>query len=159
MFVWKAETIISEIRSYLPELYTGLQEIKKSINTNDFQKVLTDVYSQTKSISIDYGIMEKSHNAYLVKATFNWSDVGSWEEVYQLSDKDECGNSSVGESYTYLAENTYIHSPKKFCAVIGVDNLMVIETDDALLICDRNKAQDVKKVVDYLKMKKLNNYI
>jgi len=103
--------------------------------------------------------MEKSQNVFLVKGDFSWSDVGSWEEVYRLSDKDQDGNAMLGKGYTERATNSYIFNPKKFTALIGVDNLIVIETDDALLICNRNDAQSVKNVVDYLKINKIEEYL
>ncbi|MEO8398847.1 MAG: mannose-1-phosphate guanylyltransferase, partial [Ignavibacteriaceae bacterium] len=117
------------------------------------------VYGQLKNISIDYGIMEKSNKVYLTKGDFSWSDVGSWEEVYQLSKKDGDGNSIVGDAYTEMTVDTYIYSPKKYAAVMGVENLIIINTDDALLICRRDQSQDVKKVVDHLKMNKLTEYL
>ena len=153
MFIWKADSILSEIQLYLPDLHSGLLEIQNAIGKPNFEETLTSVYGQLKNISIDYGVMEKSKNVYLTKADFQWSDVGSWEEVYQLSDKDENGNVKVGKVYSNKTYNSYIYSKKKFAAVIGVHNLIVINTKDALLICNRDNAQDVKKVVDYLKMK------
>lgn len=152
MFIWKTETILSEIKNYLPELYEGLKKIENSIGTDEFEEILTNVYGQLISVSIDYGIMEKSQNVFLTKGEFSWSDVGSWEEVYQLSHKDENGNSEIGDIYTENTFGSYIFSPKKFTAVVGLENVIVIETKDSLLICNRESAQDVKHVVDYLKM-------
>ena len=92
MFIWKTEVILNEISIYLPELYEGLLNIESAIGAETFKEVLTNVYGQLINVSIDYGIMEKSSKVYLTKGEFSWSDVGSWEEVYQLSDKDEDGN-------------------------------------------------------------------
>ena len=152
MFIWKTETILSEIKTYLPDLYDGLLKIEKSIGTDSFNKVLTKVYGQLTSISIDYGIMEKSPKVYLTKGEFPWSDVGSWEEVYQQSKKNKNNNAEIGDVYTENASDSYIYSPKKYTAIIGLDNVIVIDTKDALLICNRDNAQDVKHVVDHLKM-------
>ena len=152
MFIWNVNTILNEMKKYMPDLHFGLQEIKKTIGTNEFEKTLTSVYGQLKSISIDYGIMEKSNNVFVTKGTFDWSDVGSWATVYELSQKDEEGNASHGEVYTEKTYNSYIFSPGKFTAVIGVENLIVINTEDSLLVCHKSNAQDVKLVVDYLKM-------
>ncbi|KAA0241812.1 MAG: mannose-1-phosphate guanylyltransferase, partial [Chlorobiota bacterium] len=80
-----------------------------------------------------------------------WSDVGSWEEVYQLSEKDEKGNASVGDVFTNMTHDSYIYSPDKFTSVIGVDNLIIINTEDSLLVCRRDQAQEVKQIVDFLK--------
>lgn len=152
MFIWKVESILKEINDVLPDLMVGLEEIKSSLGSVEFEKTLTSVYGQLKSISIDYGIMEKSKNVFLVKGEFDWSDVGSWETVYELSEKDENGNACIGETYYSNSYNSFVLSPNKFVALIGVDNLIVVNTSDSLLICSRESAQDVKQVVDYLKM-------
>ncbi len=159
MFIWRVDSILNEIRTYLPELYEGLEHLKKFIGTEDFEKELVDVYGQLRSISIDYGIMEKSQNVYLTVGDFSWNDVGSWDEVYQLSEKDDNGNAVIGEVYTEYTNDSYIYSPKKFTAVIGIENSVIINTDDALLVCRRDLVQDVKKVVDHLKHNRLNEYL
>ncbi|MCB0747925.1 MAG: mannose-1-phosphate guanylyltransferase [Ignavibacteriae bacterium] len=159
MFIWKTEVILNEISLYLPELYEGMLELEKSIGTNKFDEILTKVYGQLVSVSIDYGIMEKSNKVYLIKGNFDWSDVGSWEEVYQLSKKDKNGNAQHGEIYAENSFGSYISNPNKFTAIVGLENIIVIDTDDALLICNRDNAQDVKHVVDYLKMNKKDDLL
>lgn len=159
MFIWKTDTILKEISIHLPELYDGLLKIEKAIGTDSFDEVLTNVYGQLVNVSIDYGIMEKSSKVFLTKGLFSWSDVGSWEEVYQLSSKNDDGNSEFGDIYTENTLDSYIFSPKKFTAVVGLENIIVIDTKDALLICNRENAQDVKHVVDYLKMNKKDDLL
>lgn len=159
MFIWKTEVILNEISLYLPELYEGLLEIEKAIGKSIFNEILTKVYGQLVSISIDYGIMEKSNKVFLIKGNFDWSDVGSWEEVYQLSKKDDNSNAYQGDVYTENSFGNYIFNRNKFTAVVGLENIIVIETDDALLICNRENAQDVKHVVDYLKMNNKDNLL
>jgi len=159
MFIWRVDSILKEIKKYLPDLFYGLEEIKESIDTPDFEKVLTNVYGQLKSISIDYGVMENSSNVYITKSKFDWSDVGSWEAVYELSEKDKDNNAHMGDVYTVKTNGTYIYSPQKFTAVIGLENSVVINTNDALLICNRDMVQDVKLVVDYLKMNQKTDLI
>ena len=159
MFIWKIDTILEEIKLLMPDLYEGLIKIKEQINNPDFHNILSEVYGHLKSISIDYGIMEKSDKVFLVKGQFSWSDVGSWEAVYELSEKDNDGNVKVGTVYTDLAMDSYIYSPDKFAAVIGLDNIIVINHKDALLICRRDKAQDVKNIIDYLKLNKLDELL
>jgi mannose-1-phosphate guanylyltransferase len=158
MFIWKIEAILSEIKNLMPDLYEALSKIEKHIGKESYQEVLIKNYGMIKKISIDYGIMEKSSRVYLTKGFFLWSDVGSWEEVYQLSEKDNNGNSTYGLVYLDSVIDSYIYSPDKMTAVIGVDNLIIINNDDTLLVCRRDKAQDVKNVVDYLKMNKLEKY-
>ena len=159
MFIWKTETIMNEIQKHMPDLFEGLMNIKEQLDSPDFINILSNIYGQLRSISIDYGIMEKSENVFLVKGKFNWSDVGSWEAVYELSEKDEDGNVKIGSIYTDMAVDSYIYSPEKFTAVIGVDNIIVINYKDTLLICKRDKAQDVKNIIDYLKLNKLNDHL
>ena len=159
MFIWRTDVILEEIKSYMPELYEGLEKIKAAIREKEYPEILANVYGQLKKISIDYGIMEKSRKVHLTKGNFGWSDVGSWESVYELSPKDENGNAKIGKVYHELSKDTFIYSPDKFVAVIGIDNIIVINNEDSLLICSRDKAQDVKKVIDYLKINKLTEYL
>jgi mannose-1-phosphate guanylyltransferase len=159
MFIWHVNTILEEISIHMPELHEGLETIKQAINTPDFEKTLASVYGKLRNISIDYGIMEKSQRVYLTKGNFTWSDVGSWEEVYQLSEKDENGNATKGSIFTDMTVDSFIYSPTKFAAVMGVENLIVINTDDALLICRRDQSQEVRKVVDHLKINKLTEHL
>lgn len=159
MFIWRTDVIMEEIKVYMPELHEGLLKINDAVGERDYQETLTNVYGQLKKISIDYGIMEKSKKVHLTKGNFEWSDVGSWEAVYELSLKDEQGNSKVGRVYSELSKDSFIYSPDKFVALIGVDNLIVINNDDSLLICHRDRAQDVKNVIDYLKINKLTEYL
>ncbi len=159
MFIWRTDVILDEIKQHMPELYEGLKEIENDYGTPNYESTLNNVYGKLRSISIDYGIMEKSQRVFLTKGEFAWSDVGSWEEVYQLSNKNDDGNASVGTVYTEMTVDSYIYSPEKFAAVIGVDNLIVINTKDALLICRRDQSQDVKKVVDHLKINKITEHL
>jgi len=154
MFVWRVDSILEEISKYMPELYAGLEEINTAIGKENFGKKLTQVYGRLAKISIDYGIMEHSDRVFLIKGDFGWSDVGSWETVYRLTEKDKDNNAKFGDVYLQDTKNSYIYSPDKFTAVIGVDNLIVINTPDALLVCNREQAQEVKSVVDYLNMNK-----
>lgn len=159
MFIWRVDVILEEIQKHMPDLFEGLQKLQKHLMKDDFQKQVELVYGMLRSISIDYGVMEKSERVYVIRSTFGWSDVGSWEEVYQLSHKDEYGNSIKGNCFIDDVKNSYIHSEDKFTAVLGLENIIVINTDDALLVANRTHSQDVRKVVDYLKMKKMNDYL
>lgn len=154
IFIWRTDVILEQIKKFLPDLYDGLTKIEEAVGTNDFEKELVQVYGQLKSISIDYGVMEKSDIVFLTKADFYWNDVGNWEAVYEISEKNEEGNAVIGDVYTANTFGSYIFSPRKFSAIIGVENLIVINTNESLLICHRNNAQDVRQVVDYLKMNK-----
>jgi mannose-1-phosphate guanylyltransferase len=159
MFIWRVDTILDDIKNLMPDLYEGLIEIQQSIGKKNFKDELKNVYGQLKKISIDYGIMEKSSKVYLTKGMFTWSDVGSWEEVYQLSEKNGNGNALVGKVFTDMVVDSYIYSPDKITAVIGLDNIIVINHEDTVLVCRRDKAQDVKEIVEYLKINKMDEYL
>lgn len=159
MFIWKVDSILGEIKTHMPELHEGLVQLKNNLNSSDFENVLSNVYGQLRNISIDYGVMEKSDKVFLVKGVFTWSDVGSWEAVYQLNEKDNDGNVKVGNVYTDMVTDSYVYSPNKFTALIGVDNVIVINNDDALLVCRMDQSQEVKKVIDHLKLNKLNDHL
>jgi mannose-1-phosphate guanylyltransferase len=159
MFIWRVDVILEEFKKYMPDLFEGIEKLQKHILKDDFQKQVELVYGMLRSISIDYGVMEKSDRVYVIRSTFGWSDVGSWEEVYQLSHKDELGNYIHGKCFVDDVRNSYVYSENNFTAVLGLENVIVINTDDAVLIANRTHSQDVRKVVDYLKMKKLNEYL
>lgn len=159
MFIFRADTMLKQMETYLPDLYHALQKIEKALHSANYQKVLEQVFAEIKGISIDYGIMEKAKNVFVIKADLKWSDLGSWDEVYRLRKKDKNGNAIIGESYIKDSHNNLIMSPKGFVSVIGADDLIVIDTKDGLLICKRDRTQEVKEVVDYLKRKGLSDYI
>lgn len=159
IFIWRVDVILDAIKNFLPDLHEGLGEIENAIGSADFDKQLVNVYGQLKSISIDYGVMEKAQNVFLTKADFYWNDVGSWEAVYEVAEKNDDGNALVGDVYTEKTFGSYVFSPKKFVATIGVENLIVIDTQEALLICNRDNAQEVRQIVEYLKMNKRSELI
>ncbi len=150
MFIWRADTILDELHSYKKNIFDDLIKIENGIEANGLYDTLEEVYPQMESISIDYAIMEKSDKVYTVKGEFDWRDVGSWETVYELNDKDNNSNAVNGKVFTKDTSSSYIYSPNKFTAVLGEENLIVIDTDDALLICNRKSVQDVREVVKYL---------
>ncbi|MBK6915716.1 MAG: mannose-1-phosphate guanylyltransferase [Ignavibacteriales bacterium] len=158
MFIWRTDSILEEMKVHMPDLFESLESIKKSFGKSDFESVLTNLYGQLKKISIDYGVMEKSNKVYLTKGSFNWSDVGSWEEVYQLSEKDNNGNSISVQVYSDMSVDSYIYLPNKFNEFIGVENLIIINTDEALLICRPDNCQDVKNVVHYLTLNQMEEH-
>jgi len=103
--------------------------------------------------------MEKATNAYVIRGAFGWSDVGSWDEVYRLSSKDEHGNSLHGKVISFNTNNCYVHTNDKLVATVGVDDLIIVSTGDALLICKRGASQDVKEIVDHIRRKQMNDYL
>jgi mannose-1-phosphate guanylyltransferase len=159
IFVWKASTILKEIELHLPELHEELVVLQGSIGTPTYPQALEHAYGVVKSISIDYGVMEKAGNVFVVKGEFGWSDVGSWDEVVRLSPTDAEGNSLKGRVIMRDASGNFIDAGNKLVAAIGVQDLIVISTDDAVLICKKGESQDVKEVVDFIRRKQMNDYL
>lgn len=159
IFIWRADVILKEIKRSLPELFDHLMSIEPSLGTPLLEQSLELAYGLIRGISIDYGVMEKATNTYVIRGNFGWSDVGSWDEVYRLSAKDEHGNSIHGKVISFNTKNSYIHSGDKLVATVGVDDLIVINTGDALLICKRGSSQDVKEIVDHIRRKQMNDYL
>jgi mannose-1-phosphate guanylyltransferase len=161
MFIWKASIILKEIERCLPDLYTGLIKIKEVLGTSKEATTVPRVYKGLASISIDYGVMEKADNAFMLPGDFGWSDVGSWDALWEISAKDNQGNALTGGGSAIFTdtEGSLVYSPKKLVALVGVKDLIIVETKDALLICKKGRSQDVKKVVDTLEAAKKKKYL
>jgi len=159
IFIWKAKTILNEIENSLPELYAGLMDINKYMNTDSFSRIVRRVYRQTKSISIDYGVMEKAKDVWVIEGDFGWSDVGSWEEYYNLGIKDKNNNFIKGKGLLLDSTGNLVFSEKKLIAGIDLENLIIIDTKDALLIVPRDKSQRVKDLVDHLSKKNMREVL
>jgi mannose-1-phosphate guanylyltransferase len=145
MFVWTVPVIQEAFRKYLPEHAALLEKIRKSPGK------LSKLYPQFPSISIDYGIMEKLKTAYVVEALFRWNDIGSWESLRDFWPEDEWQNTSRREIVALDARNNLVEAPnKKIVALLGVKNLTVIDTPDALLVADKNRLQEVRQIVELL---------
>jgi mannose-1-phosphate guanylyltransferase len=156
MFVWNIDTILVAIERWLPQIYDGLLHIENAIGTAGEKRALRRVYQAIPSVSIDYGVMEKADNILLIEGDFGWSDIGSWDALWEVSDKDENGNAANCRDFFVGvdARNSLIHSPRKLVVLLGVEDLIVVDTEDSLLICKRGSSQDVKKVVEILENKK-----
>ncbi len=159
MFIWKVSTILHEINRLLPNLYKGLLKIEDAIGTDSEKDVIGEVYQEIAPISIDYGVMEKAGGTLLVKGDFGWSDVGSWNALWEVWDKDENGNAARGRFIGVDSSNSLVYSPDKLVALVGVEDLVVVETADSILVCKRTGSQDVKKLVDMLEEKNMKEYL
>ncbi len=159
MFFFRAKDMLAEIEAYLPALAEGLRAIDDAAKNGAEAKALTEIFPKLPSISIDHGVMEKAKKLAVVKGSFGWSDVGSWESAWELATKDDAGNAlPVGavaiDAKNNLAVDLTTHTKagkKKVVALVGVNDLVVVETDDALLVIPRDRAQDVRAAVDALK--------
>ena len=151
MFVWQASVILDEFKKLLPDVYECLEKIGDALGTGDEYKVIDEVYPTIPSISIDYGIMEKSDKVRVISAEMGWNDVGSWDNLGVLYDADDNGNITAGDFIGIDTKNCITYSGKRLIATVGVEDLIVVETDDAIMVIDKSRAQDVKKIVDTLK--------
>ncbi|MBU4485948.1 MAG: NTP transferase domain-containing protein [Candidatus Delongbacteria bacterium] len=158
MFIWKAETILNNIKIYLPDLYENLMDIRKALINNDSDAVIERIYGEIKSISIDYGVMESAENVKVILGNFGWSDVGSWLEIYRLKKKDDKRNAADRDKFVAIDTEGCLVScddKEKLIACIGLRDLIVIDTKDSLLIAPLSRSQDVKELVEKIKSNKL----
>ena len=159
MFIWKASVILREIEKHIPELGEQLTKLEQAFDTETYQATLEYVYGVIRSISIDYGVMEKASKVFVARGDFGWSDVGSWDEVVRLTPIDGDGNALRGTVIAKDSHRNYIDAGNKVVATIGIEDVIVVVTDDAVLICKKGKSQDVKEVVDYLRRKQINGLL
>ena len=159
MFVWKVSSILNKIKQFLPDIHQGLMKIKEAIGTSEEDVVLNQEFNKFSSISIDYGIMEKSQDIFTVPGSFGWDDVGSWLAVERIKKSNEFGNVVNGNVITIDSKECVIEAGKKLIATIGIKNLIIVDTEDATLICEKESAGDIKKVLENLKICNRNEYI
>jgi mannose-1-phosphate guanylyltransferase len=156
MFFWRVSTFLDALRRFLPKTHAALVELGKTIGTPRYASALRRIYPQLENISVDYAIMEPATRpgslspVYVIPAKVGWSDIGSWAAVYELLAAQRGANVSAGRHFELDAQGNYFWSPGKFVAAIGVRDLVVVETDDALLVCVRERSQDVGKIVKWL---------
>ncbi len=155
MFIWKAKTILKEFKSHLPEMHEQVKSAGKNLYGENHESSINEFYESCESVSIDYGIMEHAANVFVVPGEFGWNDVGSWTAVYELGSKSSTGNVIKAKNVTFSeAEKNLIYSESgKMISVVGLDGVAVVETDDAILVCNLDKAQNVKEIVQQLKDK------
>jgi len=152
IFVWRKKVFIDCVKNFMPELYKGYLKISENIKNPDLKEIIAEIYPALPSISVDYGIMEKARQVIVAESTFDWDDVGSWDAIENHFTPDENGNIIKSEFVGVDTSNCIIDS-NKLVAAIGLENLIVVQTDDALLICPKSRAQDVKKIVQQLQDK------
>jgi mannose-1-phosphate guanylyltransferase len=160
IFVWRIPVILAQIEEHLPHLHDGLLEIAQYLDRQEQNQIIDRVYQQIKSISIDYGVMEKAQNVVVLRSEFGWNDLGSWDEVYKLLPKDQNHNAAGDNQHVLLdASGCLIDVPGRSVAALGIRDLIVVETEDALLICPRHRAQEVKELVELIKRRKLHHLL
>lgn len=159
LFVFKCSVMWDAIRKYTPAIYSSLKEIRNHLDSPDYFEEITSIYNSINSVSIDYAIMEKADNNYIVKGDFLWNDLGGWEQVYEMTDKDEFKNAFEGQVLFEDTENSYVYSQGGIIALMGVKDLLVIQDGNATLVCKRERGEDIKKLVERMKSLGLKEYI
>ena len=150
MFIWKASVVLEEIARHLPRLHGCLSELAGVLGTEKEEEVLARDWCQVERETIDFGVMEKAEGVIVVPVEMGWSDIGSWASLIELLPADSEGNVVVGNHLGLDTKGSLIYSPRRLVATVGVEDLIVVETEDAILICPRQRAQEVKRLVDKL---------
>ncbi|HDR05071.1 MAG TPA: mannose-1-phosphate guanylyltransferase [Candidatus Marinimicrobia bacterium] len=150
MFIWKAEDILNAISEYMPELSEALEQIKLYMGKDNFEEKLDYIWQGIQPISIDYGVLEQAQNVYVVKADFDWNDVGSWDAVYDLEPKDKNGNVFRADGAMFRSSQNYVFSQSVKVFLRNIHNLILIEDDGVLLVTPRGESEEVKEIVDTL---------
>lgn len=159
MFVWQVSAIEERFREFMPEVFTGAEKIGKSFGTDSFEEILEREYNNFPSESIDFGIMEKSDNIYTINGSFGWDDVGSWLAVERINETDDNQNYIEGDVIAENCKRTTVCGGKRLVAAVGIEDIIIVDTDDAVLVCSKNTTQDVKKIIAHLKQNNRTEFI
>jgi len=153
IFFWKVKNILNAFEKYLPEMYEVFAAEKDRFDTKDEAKVINDIYPQCPNISIDFGIMEKADNVYVIPASFGWSDLGTWNSAWENMEKDGSENAVAGKKVILIdGSKCMVHVPdSKLVLLQGLENFIVVDTKDVLLICKKEKEQEIKDYVAEVK--------
>ncbi len=165
MFFWSVETFLDSLRQWLPKTYRALEQLAQRVGRRDYARWLARIYPRLENISVDYAILEPAagqqsvFRVLMLPARMGWSDIGSWAAVYELESRTAGDNVAAGPTVLLDASGNLLWSPKKMVAVVGVDNLVVVDTPDALLICARDRTQDIGRVVQELEKRRRNELL
>lgn len=154
MFIWKASVILAKYKELIPDIFADLEKIGGAMGTEAEKSTIETVYPTIRDISVDYGIMEpcaSRGDILVVPGEFGWNDVGSWDMMDVLHEPDDRGNVVLGDVIAVNTTNSVIYSDRKLVAAVGVDNLVIVDSPDAIMVCKKDKAQDVKLIVEQLR--------
>jgi len=155
MFMFKAEEYLNALKEFAPEIYSASQKAMNAAKKDmDFIRVDVEAFKQCPSDSIDYAVMEKVSNAVVIPVDIGWSDVGSWSALHEIGEKDENNNIFIGDTKCVSTKNSYVRAEHKLVTTLGVENLIIVDTDDALLVADKSRVQDIKEIVESLSAEK-----
>lgn len=158
MFIWQAETFARKLKQYSPSLYRFWKKILEALRNKD-KDLITSIFEEMPSISIDYALMENAKGVLMCEGNFGWSDVGAWSSLTEIWLKDKNGNALRGENIVLDSKNCFLFSPQKLTALIGLKDIIVVDTDDALLICHKDQDQKVKDIVERIMKKGKDKYL
>lgn len=161
IFVWQVKNIIAAFEKFLPEMYDVFSAEKDKFNTPDEEAAINEIYPQCTNISIDFGIMEKADNVYIIPSSFGWSDLGTWNSAYENLEKDYLGNAVAGDNViVFDSHRNMVHNQtEKLIVLQGMEDFIVVDTDDVLLICRKDKEQEIKEYVAEVKRNKGEKYL
>ena len=150
IFVWRADSILSNMQTHLRSTWEAFEEASQYLGSDQEDSAIRRAYHKSERVSIDVGIMERASNVYVIPGSFGWSDIGDWRAVYDLSRKNRHGNVLRGNVIVHDTSRCLVDAGKRLIAIVGIHDAVVVDSDDALLICHRSSTQQVKNVVDYL---------
>ncbi|HBE2952165.1 TPA: mannose-1-phosphate guanylyltransferase/mannose-6-phosphate isomerase [Escherichia coli] len=160
MFMFKASVYLDELKKFRPDILAACKESLSSASTDlDFIRLNSDVFAECPDESIDYAVMEKTQDCVVIPLDADWSDIGSWTSLWEISEKDEHENVSHGDVINYNSRNNYIYSEGSLISTVWVNNLIIVQTKDALLVAQQDNVQDIKKIVEILKKQKRSEHI
>jgi mannose-1-phosphate guanylyltransferase/mannose-1-phosphate guanylyltransferase/mannose-6-phosphate isomerase len=152
MFVFRADVLIAELGRHAPEVLAAARDaLANAARDADFVRLDAEAFAKAPNISIDYALMEKTDRAAIVPCSIGWNDVGAWSALWEIRDQDADNNVLLGDVIAHDSTGSYVHSHRRLTALVGVRDLIVVDTEDALLVADRSRSQDVKAIVDRLK--------
>lgn len=157
VFLWRVETIRAAFEAYMPELARGLKAVEEALGRRDSSRRLKAIYPELPATSIDYGVMERAETALVIPCDVGWSDVGSWKSLADVLKVDGDGNVAVGDHVGLDTAGSVVYAPRHLVATIGVEDLIVVVMDDAVLICHKDRDQDVRRLVDELQARGLDH--
>jgi len=151
IFIWSAKKVLEDVENYLPKMFKTLGKIGELENLEEEKEKYKELYSSIDPISIDYGVIENTDRVLMVRGTFDWSDLGGYQELHRISEKSAEGNAVKGKVFTHATNDSYIRSSdERPVAVLGMENVVVIVDDNGILICDKDTSQNVKTIQDWL---------
>ena len=159
MFIWRADRILEEFKLQMPEFYAQLMEVKDSLGRQDSEAELERIWSRVSEQTIDYGVMEHARDTVVIPVDIGWTDVGSWESLSELLPHNEEGNTFIGPCEEIDTQNTLVFGGKRLVATIGIKDMVIVDSEDALLVCAKKDAQEVRQIVDRLKVKKEDRWL